>query len=561
METFKGAAADHHGVGLGTARGAAPYPVLVADTSGAVREVNRAALLLFPRAVDGAWLQDVAPAWLADAHRYLTDLVLSGGQEALLSPGHESMRPMYGDAGGRAFEAYPTVGEEGEVAWWLIDITDRRLAETALRTERQRALLLSEVSNALLACMNVERCTTVTAQLAARHLADAAVVIPSTTNHRLSVISSSATGGVVRRTVDADPGHVPGLSEALQGLPPVSGRWIDPGALPDWLVPGALAGSVGSVVVTPLPGHGVPTGALVLLRGRENAGFSESEEAFARLFAARAGAAWSVVRLYAEQASITATLMRELLPPTLRQVHGVQFAGGYRPSGHGTRVGGDFYDVHPGSDCGQETFVVLGDVCGKGLDAAVLTGKIRNTLQALLPMADDHHRVLSLLNGALVASQHARFATLVLASALRLPDRVRLRLTCAGHPAPMIVRTDGTVEEADTRGTLVGVLSEIEAQTVEVELAPGETCLMYTDGITEAKGGPLGGAMFGERRLRNALAECLGMPAEAVVERIQMLATQWIGQGRHDDMAVVAITAPRTAHTAASEHPPGRCTT
>ncbi|MFI9024265.1 SpoIIE family protein phosphatase [Streptomyces sp. NPDC053560] len=551
METFKGAA-GRRGAGIGTAWGAAPYPVVAADTAGAVLELNRAAVLLFPRAASGTWLCDVVPAWLADAHRHLTDLLLSHGREALLSPRREGMRPVQGDAGGRSFEAYATFGEEGEVVWWLVDDTDRRRAEEDLRTERQRALLLSEVSNALLACMNVERCMTVTAQLAARHLADAAVVIPSTTGHRLSVITSNAKGAVVRRAVDADPGQVPGLSEALQGLPPVSGCWIDPGSIPDWLVPGALVGPVGSVVVTPLPGHGVPTGALILLRREERAGFSESEESFARLFAARAGAAWSVVRLYAEQASITATLMRELLPPTLRQVHGVQFAGGYRPSGQGARVGGDFYDVHPGSDDRQETFVVLGDVCGKGLEAAVLTGKIRNTLQALLPMADDHLRVLNLLNGALVTSHHTRFATLVLASALRVADRVRLRLTCAGHPAPMIVRADGTVEEADTHGTLVGVLPAIEARTAEVELGPGETCLMYTDGITEAKGGPLGGAMFGEGRLRNALAECLGMPAEAVVERIQMLATQWIGQGRHDDMAVVAITASRTAHAAAA---------
>ncbi|WP_030609403.1 PP2C family protein-serine/threonine phosphatase [Streptomyces sclerotialus] len=559
METFKGAAAGHHGVGLGTAWGAAPYPVLVADTAGALLEPNRAAALLFPDAVPGAWLHEVVPSWLADAHRRLTDPRLAGGPEAVRSAHREGALPVRGKAGGRSFEAYATFGAEGEVVWWLIDDTDRRLAEEALKTERERALLLSEVSNALLASMNVERCMTLTAQLAARHLADAAVVIPSMAGGSLSMITSSADGAVTRRAISADPDQVPGLSEALQGLPSVSGCWIDPAAVPEWMVPGSFAGPVGSVVVTPLPGHGVPTGALVLLRREDRTAFSESEEAFARLFAGRAGAAWSVVKLYAEQASITATLMRELLPPTLRQVHGVEFAGGYRPSGQGTRVGGDFYDVHPGSDARQETFVVLGDVCGKGLDAAVLTGKIRNTLQALLPMADDHHRVLSLLNGALVNSHHTRFATLVLASALRVEGRVRLRLTCAGHPAPLIVRTDGTVEEAETYGTLVGVLPEIEAETAVVELAPGETCLMFTDGITEAKGGPLGGDMFGERRLRNALSECVAMPAEAVVERIQMLATQWIGQGRHDDMAVVAITAPRTARSSAADaHISGR---
>lgn len=79
--------------------------------------------------------------------------------------------------------------------------------------------------------------------------------------------------------------------------------------------------------------------------------------------------------------------MRDLLPPELNRVHGVEFAGGYRPSADRDRVGGDFYDVHPGSTPDDASLAVLGDVCGKGLDAAVLTGKIRNTLQALTPMA------------------------------------------------------------------------------------------------------------------------------------------------------------------------------
>ena len=264
--------------------------------------------------------------------------------------------------------------------------------------------------------------------------------------------------------------------------------------------------------------------------------------------------------MYTEQAHITATLMRELLPPALRRVHGVEFAGGYRASSKADRVGGDFYDVHPGADPARESLAVLGDVCGKGLEAAVLTGKIRNTLQALLPLTDDHERMLGLLNSALLSSHHTRFATLVLASAQRHGTRVRLRLTSAGHPAPLVVRGDGRVEEARTRGSLVGVLPAVKASTAVLELEPGETCLLFTDGITEARGGPLGGEMYGEERLRHALAECAGMPAEAVVERIQMLAAQWAGPTDHDDMAVVAITAPRSPHLTAVHRPaPARC--
>ena len=108
-------------------------------------------------------------------------------------------------------------------------------------------------------------------------------------------------------------------------------------------------------------------------------------------------------------------------------------------------------------------------------------------------------------------------------------------------------RRDGTVEEADTCGTLIGVLPAVTSRTAQVRLTPGETCLLFTDGVTEAKGGPLGDTMFGEERLKRAMAECAGMPAEAVVERVQMIVSQWIGHRRHDDIAVMAITAPRGA--------------
>lgn len=137
-------------------------------------------------------------------------------------------------------------------------------------------------------------------------------------------------------------------------------------------------------------------------------------------------------------------------------LHGIGFAGGYRASKDYEVVGGDFYDFHPGATPEDETLVVLGDVCGKGLEAAVMTGKIRNTLQALTPLACSHEGVLTLLNRAMLSADHARFATLVLASVSYRDGEVALRLTSAGHPPPLILRDGGRVEEADTRGTMVG---------------------------------------------------------------------------------------------------------
>ncbi|MGW4521815.1 PP2C family protein-serine/threonine phosphatase [Amycolatopsis sp. NPDC004378] len=521
---------------------AAPTAAIVADDTGAVRLLNDAARALFPAAGPGRPLAGTVADWLAEAHER--------GSEAVVR----------GEAAERAFAAHP-IPHGTAVTWWLVDETDARVAREALAREQERTAFLSDASAALLGSLNLERCMEVAARLAAQHLADAAMVLAPATGGGFPVVTCLRGGEPVRSRFEIDPDELPGLGEALQGFPPVPSRWLDPDAAPGWVLPSGF-GAAGSIVVTPLPGHGVPAGALVLLRRDDRASFTEQEELFARLFAARAGAAMSAARVFALQASITDTLMRELLPPTLEQLGGVEFAGRYRPARDGERIGGDFYDVHSAITAeGDESLAVLGDVCGKGLDAAVLTGKIRTTLRALLPMADDHARLLNLLNSTLADSRNARFVTLVLASARRDGATVRLRVTCAGHPPPLIVRADGRVEEADSHGSLIGVLPQIESTGADITLEPGETCLLYTDGIVEARGGPLGEAMFGEERLRQSLAECANLPADAVVERIQMLASQWIGRGTHDDMAVLAITAPRGQHLAAvGGHGRGRYT-
>ncbi|MCK2216492.1 serine/threonine-protein phosphatase [Actinomadura sp. ATCC 31491] len=535
----------------------APHPVLVVDAAGVIAQANDVALRLLPAAAPGASLADAAPAWLSQAH----DQALTAGaahpangtRPAGGTPPANGTRPdgvVRGPVGEATFEARPA--RDGDlVAWWLSDVTDLERATRALRVERERTAFLDTASSELLSSLNLDRCMEVTARLAARHLADAALVILPPHRRRHPIAYCGPDGVVVREELAVDPETVPGLAEALQGYPPLPSRWIDPAAAPGWLARDGL-GAVGSMVVSALPGHGVPAGALVLLRGGGQSCFSDGEEVIARLFAARAGAAMSAARLYAEQAGITETLMRELLPPRVRSLEGVELAARYRPSEHTARVGGDFYDLHPSAEPGQESLVVLGDVAGKGLEAAVLTGKIRHTLQALLPLADDHQRVLELLNGVLLKSgERTRFVTLVLASIRRAGGRVRLRLTSAGHAPPLIVRGDGRVEAASTRGTLIGMLERVTSVTDTVTLEPGETCLLFTDGITEAMGGPLGDEMFGEERLLEDLRQCGGMPPEAIAERVEMLASQWVGGGDHDDMAVIAITAPRGAHLSA----------
>ncbi|WP_420033404.1 PP2C family protein-serine/threonine phosphatase [Streptomyces sp. cg28] len=513
-----------------------PYPAVTVDAAGTVVSYNQQAADLLARIRVGAALPEVAPAWLAEAH-----LRHAGGGRGEPSAW----------AGGRIGElrvkALAGPGAAGTVTWWLVSDSAPAGAAQELARERARAAVLQELSSDLLASLDVAHCREVTVRRAARQLADAAVLVGMSDGRDFPVTRCTAGGPVTEERIALETGQLPGLAEALRGLPTVPSAWIDPGAVPSWAVPEGFVGeaaAIGAVLVVPLPGHGAPAGCLILLRHPEGSPFSPAEERFARLFAARAGAALSLARSHARQARFTDALLRDLLPPALGRVHGIGFAGRYRSSTAGERVGGDFYDLYPAAVPGAETVAVLGDVCGKGIEAAVVAGLVRHALGALVPLAADHSRLLTLLNSALLAARKTPFVTLVLVSAVREGARVRLRVSSAGHPAPLVVRATGRVEQAPVSGTLLGAIDDLEFVTADIVLEPGDSCLLYSDGITEARGGPLGDVLFGEDRLRAVLAPCAGMPPEAVTEHVQMVAAQWLGEGPHDDMAVMAIGAP-----------------
>ncbi|WP_018528695.1 MULTISPECIES: PP2C family protein-serine/threonine phosphatase [unclassified Streptomyces] len=539
--------------------------MVTVDAVGTVLAHNERAGALLMRVRAGVAFGEIAPSWLAEAHR----LRVAG------DAGEEPPLWAAGWIGGRWVRALAGPDTGGAVTWWLIgddkpdgatgglDATtgelngsgggpagpagERSRTAEELARERARVGLLREVSYELQGAPNVEQCRAAIVRRAALHLADTAVLVSAGDGRTFPVTRCANGKAVTQERIALDPGRVPGLAEALRGLPVVASDWIDPRQLPRWTMPDDSADGateVGALMVVPLAGHGARTGALILLRHRP-ATFTAAEESFAALFAARAGAALSLAQIHAHQAQVAAVLTRGLLPPVLGRVHGIDFSGRYRAAGAGERVGGDFYDVYPADTSAAESVAVLGDVCGNGLEAAVVTGAIRTSLRALLPFAADHSRLLTLLNTALLPTHQTPFVTLVLVSARRRGRRVRLRISSAGHPTPLIVRTSGRVEEAPTAGTLIGAVADLEFVTAEVTLRPGETCLLYSDGITEARGGPLGESMFGEDRLRTVLAQCAGTPAEVVTERVQMIAEQWVGEGSHDDMALLAIGAPR----------------
>jgi hypothetical protein len=439
---------------------------------------------------------------------------------------------------------------DDHVGWYLRDCTEDLARQAALRAERDRTAFLAEAGRRLSASLHQRRVLRTTVELAVSHMAGAAVVVLPAGRRRCTWTRLVGGGVVEEGTLpESQIAEVPGLAEALGGFPPIPSKWLDATQVPAWLLPETF-GPVGGLLVTPLPGNAEPAGALILARTGPAAEFGPDDEMLARIFAARAGGAISAAALYREQVDTTAILQADLLPPELPQPDGIELVGSYQAAEDGLSIGGDFYDVYGPTGFSSDTVIALGDVCGKGPEAAVLTGKIRQTLRALRLVEADPERMLRVLNQALLQSgRHHRFVTMVVGAIGRGEHgRVRLSLATGGHPPPLVLRLDGTVEEVPVSGTLIGAVPQLTIRPATVELAPGETCLLYSDGLTEARGGPSGHEHYGEQRLREALAGCHGLIAPAAVEAVRQLVSDWVRGGTRDDIAMLAVRAPsRTA--------------
>jgi serine phosphatase RsbU (regulator of sigma subunit) len=308
-----------------------------------------------------------------------------------------------------------------------------------------------------------------------------------------------------------------------------------------WLLPKDFS-QTGDAMLLTLPGHGEPAGALAIVRSAGRAGFEQVEQHLIRQFAVRAGSAVAAAALYAEQAQTADLLQASLLPQELPEVAGVAFGSAYRAARERLRIGGDFYDVFEGPD-GSWSFM-LGDVCGKGVEAAVHTGQVRQTVHALRLLEGRPSRLLELLNQAVFSRLRPQLATLVVGGLTVQPNgTLNLRLASGGHPAPLVVRNDGTVTEVAVSGLAIGVIAEATFAEATVRLEPGDTLVAYTDGITEARGGPAGTEFFGLARLREALQEYAGAPAAAIAQRLEQTVVDWLDGREHDDIAILVVQA------------------
>lgn len=497
--------------------------LIVCDADGVVRHLSPVAERLVPEVVAG-------------------EVLAAAGVPALLAaePGEFTHH-------GRRLRLRRVPLSAARRCWYVEDVTESVSRADALLAERARSAFLAVVGEKLGNPLHPDRAAAAVVRLAVPTVADAAVLVLAPRSGRARwwrAVRADDEAPAVDSGVLAATALPSAIVEGLGGAEPHALDWLVEQAVEAGWLPGLDAAGATARVV-PLPGRETPAGVLLVAR-RAGRWYDDADLDLVRAFAARAGAALTTAVLYRDQAEVADTLQASLLPVEPAAATGVQWGTAYRPAQAGLRIGGDFYGSHRLVDGGSVFF--LGDVSGKGVEAAVFTGQLRQCLHALHRVESQPGRLLKLLNDALLETTQAhgqgRFATMVL-GVVRPHRDGSLTLTMAGggHLPPLALRASGEVEVVPLSGMLIGVVPDPRIGEVTVHLAPGETCLLYSDGVTEARGGRRGDEQFGAERLLHAVTGCHRMPAPALAERIEQVTCDWLGHGDHDDIAVLALRA------------------
>ncbi|HEY2635792.1 MAG TPA: SpoIIE family protein phosphatase, partial [Solirubrobacteraceae bacterium] len=292
------------------------------------------------------------------------------------------------------------------------------------------------------------------------------------------------------------------------------------------------------VIIAPLRARGRTLGTISFVSAESSyRRFGDEDVALAVELGRRAGMAVDNARLYTARAAIAHTLQSKLLPPRLPEVPGVEIAARYRAAGELIEVGGDFYDVIPLSD--GDHLVVVGDVTGKGAEAAAVTALARYTLRAGALHESRPSRMLALLNDALrTQADDGDLCTVCVARVSLVGGRLRVVLSLGGHDPALILRADGRVEEIGRYGSLLGLLEDPVLLDDDAELGPGDVLVLHTDGVTDA-GRPQ--HPVGRDGLARVLERLAGRPPASVVEAVERVAVEAQEGEPRDDIALVAL--------------------
>jgi hypothetical protein len=455
--------------------------------------------------------------------------------------GEELIGPTPGEERWVRAERRPVRGRGGEPLELLVleDVS-------AQRWERDRERFVARAADELSRSLDMETSLRNMARLAVPHLAD-----------WCAVELRRGSGRLVRRAVaHADPDRERWAAEDARRFPSAASApglggleragivselsaWIAQEARGDERRLAALSMlEVKSAAVVPLRARGRLLGAMTLLMAESGRHYSPSDLELLERLGERCALALDNARLFREQQRTAARLQRSLRPGRLPEVPRLDVAAHYQPVGDGAQAGGDFYDLFPS---GHGSWVaVLGDVSGKGIDAAASSALMRHTLRAAASGQGRLPRALALADEILHAEDEDRLCSAVLVRASVSLGRARLSLANAGHPPPLVLRTDGSVASPRTLGSILGVSTSRLSHEVGLDLEPGDALVLFTDGVTEARAED---GLFGESRLIAALRPCAGQPAETIVAAVRRALAPPVEL--RDDVALMVISAPK----------------
>jgi serine phosphatase RsbU (regulator of sigma subunit) len=317
---------------------------------------------------------------------------------------------------------------------------------------------------------------------------------------------------------------------------------VPPGDLEKIMAPGDqrnLARELGleSVIVVPLAARGRTLGALALVRDGDSLPFGEDDLSLAGMLAARAGLAVDNARLYADRDHVAETLRRSLLPPETPEIDWLEVGGRYVPAADGTQVGGDFYDVFPSED--GRWIAVIGDIVGKGAEAAAMMGLARYTIRTAAMSEVRPSRLLGTLNRAILRqTDDQRFCTACCVRLVRNGYGGRVTIASGGHPLPRVLHADGSTEPAGAPGSIIGIFDDAGFSDRVVDLTVGDALVLYTDGVTDERRGD---EPFGEERLTQALAGLGAAGAQQIADGIVEAVEDFSTGPQRDDVAVLVI--------------------
>ena len=295
---------------------------------------------------------------------------------------------------------------------------------------------------------------------------------------------------------------------------------------------------VRSAITVALQAREKVTGTLTLVVAWSRRRYREEDARFAWILSGRVALALDNSGLFADleraegaRAEIAETLQHGLLPPPLPHIPGWSLAAMYRPAGAENEVGGDFYDAFP---VAGGWMLVIGDVTGRGAEAASVTALARYTLRTAAVLTNDPLVALATLNRALLARRGGALCSIA-AVTLSEDPRQPVRIAVAGHLPPLLV-TGAQVEEVAVSDPVLGAFADVEWRIAQSSVEPGQQLVMITDGITEAAGEQ---GRFGEQRLRAQLAGT-GNPAHAV-QQLEGALNAFTAGALDDDAAILAI--------------------